>query len=235
MGVTVGGYKMNRFIDETGNKYGMLTVVERDNRPRKATKSKPKTYWMCECECGKITSVQAYNLRSGNTKSCGCIKRKSASRINVKHNMSRLDDGVIRPEFNAWVGMKTRCYNKNRPEYERYGGRGIKVCDRWLNSFENFYNDMGARPSPKHSIDRIDVNGDYEPSNCRWANDTIQSRNQRISKSNTTGFRGVSFSKTENRFLVTISANKQSVYIGKFKDLKSAIKARKEAETKFWK
>lgn len=226
---------MNKFIDETGNRYGMLRVLKRDTRPRKPTKSKPKTYWMCKCDCGKIISVQAYNLRCGQTKSCGCYHKKRTSETSITHGMSRFSDGKIRPEFNAWIGIKTRCYNKNRPEYERYGGRGIIVCDRWLDSFDNFFEDMGARPSPKHSIDRIDVNGDYEPSNCRWTTDTIQARNQRISKRNTTGVRGVCFSKTENRYLVTIRVDKKNIYIGKFKTLNEATEARKKAEEKYWK
>ncbi len=225
---------MGKFIDETGNRYGMLTVLERDTRPRKPTKSKPKTYWLCKCDCGKVISVQAYNLRSGQTKSCGCYHKERTSETSTTHGMSRFPDGTIRPEFNAWVGMKTRCYNKNNRAYDRYGGRGIEVCDRWRNSFENFFEDMGPRPSPKHSIDRIDVNGDYEPSNCRWATDTIQARNQRTSKRNTTGVRGVSYSRTEDRFIAEIRINKKKIYLGKFKNLNEAAEAREEAEKKYW-
>lgn len=84
------------------------------------------------------------------------------------------------PEYKAWFEMKRRCYNKNRKGYKNYGGRGIKVCDRWLESFENFYEDMGDRPSPNHSLDRIDVNGNYEPSNCKWSDRTEQNYNQRF-------------------------------------------------------
>lgn len=225
---------MGKLIDETGNKYNRLTVLERDFSTEASQKKRAKTFWKCECYCGEIAIVPAYDLRKGLTKSCGCLRMENAGNMSKTHNMSRFSDGTIRPEFNAWIGIKTRCFNKNSKAYDRYGGRGIKVCDRWKESFENFFLDMGERPSPKHSIDRIDVNGNYEPENCRWADDTQQCRNQRISKSNKTGVRGAYLCKRTNRFVVSITVNKKVKYLGKYDTIEEAAKARADAENKYW-
>jgi len=128
------------------------------------------------CHCGNLFIASMEHVKSRHTNSCGC----SPNHL-VKHGHCFITDkGKSTPEYSAWLKIKCRCYNKKNKRYADYGGRGIKVCDRWLESFENFIEDMGFRPSSKHSLDRFpDVNGNYEPSNCRWATSKEQNRNRR--------------------------------------------------------
>lgn len=161
--------------------------------------------------------------------SCGCSKKRHKE----SHGSNRT------PEYVAWIGMIERCYNVNHPSYEYYGARGVEVCNRWLNSYENFLEDMGRRPEPEYSLDRIDVNCNYEPNNCRWADKTTQSRNQRVSKANTSGFRGVNKSSRKYadnipRWQVRISTDKGRLNLGTFKDFEEAVQVRKDAELKYW-
>jgi hypothetical protein len=131
----------------------------------------------CRCECGTVKNIQATSLsrRSNPSKSCGCLRREGGP---ITHGATK--HGQATPEYRAWIGMKQRCYWKSFAQFRDYGGRGITVCDRWRNSFENFLADMGPRPTPGHSLDRFpDVNGNYEPSNCRWATIAEQHRNRR--------------------------------------------------------
>lgn len=175
----------SRIIDLTNMKFGRLTPI------RFVGRKNDRTLWECVCDCGNHTIVGYSNLVSGITKSCGCYdvecklqrnkdRRKSATSEEFRCFQSISDH----PLYGIWSSMVTRCSNPNRKHYDSYGGRGIKVCDRWLgeNGFENFVHDMGERPSLKHSIDRIDVNGNYEPSNCRWATTKEQCRNKRTTK-----------------------------------------------------
>ena len=135
-------------------------------------------------------------------------------------------------EYNTWRSIKKRCYKLNNASYKDYGGRGITMCDRWFDSFENFFADIGPRPSPKHSIDRIDVNGNYEPSNCRWATVLQQVTNKR--RKPNTGVTGIMLNEVSKKFRVYIMCKKQRFHVGCFKTLEDAIEARKEAEQKYW-
>lgn len=148
--------------------FNRLTVVKATVR-----KTGNKTIYECTCTCGNIVFTDKYKLQSGHTKSCGCFKLDNLSVIKFKHGKSKT------PEYKAWSGMKERCNNATYKGYRYYGGRGIKVCDRWSESFENFFLDMKNKPSSKHSLDRIDVNGNYSPDNCRWATTSQQSANRR--------------------------------------------------------
>ena len=127
-------------------------------------------YFLCECVCGIQKSIQLGNLRNGSSKSCGC---------EYNHGMS----GTV--EHGTWLRIKSRCCNENDQKFYRYGGRGIKVCNEWLNSFESFFMDMGNRPKDCTSIDRIDNNKGYFKENCRWADDKTQARNKSNTKLNT--------------------------------------------------
>ena len=151
---------------QPGEKFGRLTVI------RKSLLHK-HCRLVCLCSCGRITTVRQSQLRVGKTKSCGCLSSELVIMRNMKHNLSHSI------EHNAWLAMKGRCYNKNNSKYYRYGARGISVCPQWVNSFETFLQDLGERPQyPKHmSLGRIDNDGNYEPSNCRWETAAQQASN----------------------------------------------------------
>lgn len=155
-------------IQMIGKKFGKLLVL---GRAKDGNRGEVK--WICACDCGEKAEIRGMHLRNGKTKSCGCLTVKKTINRMTKHGMART------PEYTAWKNMKRRCYAPGSTNYKNWGGRGIAVCDSWLKSFDNFYKDMGDRPSPSHSLDRIDNNGDYNKSNCRWATPDEQSVNKR--------------------------------------------------------
>ena len=160
---------MGQVMDMSGQKFHWLTVIKRADNDKYG-----QAMWLCACDCGAKSAVRGSLLRRGNTKSCGCWNSVSLANLKRTHAMR------YSPEYSSWRNMKNRCLNKNVDAFKYYGGRGITVCDRWLESFENFYEDMGLRPTPEHSIDRLDSNGNYEPSNCKWSTKKEQMRNTRV-------------------------------------------------------
>ena len=167
----------------TGERFTRLTVLgealEKDNRGN--------VRWICRCSCGNFLKANGNNLRSGHTQSCGCLRKEIASELkaNTKHGLSHDKNGKITKLYAIWTTMKQRCHNSNTKQYKYYGARGIKVCDEWKNDYMNFYNwamKNGYREGL--TIDRIDVNGNYEPDNCEWVTKSENTRRMHESKKN---------------------------------------------------
>lgn len=154
--------------DLVGQRFNQLTVVRFIGRVN------DRTRWLCKCDCGNYSDVEQYTLINNKIKTCGCANSKTGEESHLfVHGLAGTYICSI------WHAMLARCYNPSTREYKNYGGRGITVCERWRNSLNDFADDMGERPTPQHSIDRIDNDGNYEPSNCRWATAQEQNRNNR--------------------------------------------------------
>ena len=166
---------MSKINDLTGKRFGRLTVIKYYGSNKNG-----KSLWLCKCKCGNNKIVLGNSLVTSLTKSCGCYNKEHSKKIHSTHNMS------YSKLYKVWQGMKTRCYNPKFIYYNNYGGRGIKICDEWLNDFGKFY-DWTINNGYKEglTIDRINNDGNYEPSNCRWITRAEQNRNQRKSKSRT--------------------------------------------------
>jgi hypothetical protein len=163
-------------VPETGSRFGRVTVLGESLEPNRRV-----GVWVhVRCDCGTEFVVYARQLREERTRSCGCLRLELSSARAMRHGHAT--GKGISPEFRVWTGAKTRCFNDRAPSWPRYGGRGITMCDRWRDSFAAFLADMGERPSPDHSLDRIDNDGPYSPGNCRWATREQQGGNKRNSR-----------------------------------------------------
>lgn len=184
-------YQPHPLVDLTGKIFGRLTVLKRDfekEQQRRLSGAKERVYWLCKCSCGSITSVRSEQLKTGGTKSCGCYNLTGECKASKTHGKSRT------PEYRCWQKIKDRCFDSTNKFYSYYGGRGITMCDGYRNSFDNFYSDLGDRPTKNHSIDRVDNEGNYSCGKCdqcannkwsmnlKWSTRQEQSRNTRAVK-----------------------------------------------------
>lgn len=164
----------SRFVDISNKTFGMATVLGFAGEDR--TTKQVRNLWWCQCKCGTVFKPRGDHLKSGNTTNCGCVRRIAVG--NACRTHGHCNNRQHTTEYRIWCAIIQRCTTAACPGYKHYGGRGITICDRWRESFELFFSDMGQRPKG-HSIDRIDVNGNYEPSNCRWTTHREQMQNTR--------------------------------------------------------
>ena len=196
-----GDYPKPILIEDLGTMY-----------PTESSKQK-RRFGLYKCGfCGEEFRTHIRYINNGITKSCGCYLKKKVKERRLTHNLTNTKI------YNIWRNMKARTLNPNHKQYKDYGGRGIKVCEEWLD-IQNFYNwamSNGYEENKGLSIDRIDNDGGYSPENCRWTTITIQNRNRRIGKDNTTGFKGVSYRKDENKYIAYISVKPKRIHLGSF-------------------
>ncbi|MDR6555431.1 AP2 domain-containing protein [Paenibacillus qinlingensis] len=208
------------FIDLTGMTFGRLTVIKLTDK---------RSTWLCKCICGEEKYILGNNLRRGLTKSCGCLRKENSSELHVTHGKTKIKRSS---EYNTWTNMIQRCTNPKYTSYIDYGGRGITVCKRW-EDFETFFEDMGKKPTSNHSLDRTNVDGNYEPNNCKWATLEEQARNKRFIR-NKTGYRGVYYHRKKRIWQASIRVEGKNISLGYFKNPEEASKARMDGEIKYW-
>lgn len=211
--------------DITGQKYARWTVLGPAGKDKRGV-----ARWFCQCECGTERDINEINLKYGNSLSCGCLNRERVIKTHTKHGMHETRF------YNIWRSMLNRCRSPKNTRYEDYGGRGIIVCDNWI-KFENFRDDLyekylehvklyGERNT---SIDRLNVDGNYELSNVKWATVSEQSINKRKQSNNTSGFAGIT--SRDGKWVARINFKGECKYLGRFDTKEEAVKARKQAET----
>lgn len=216
--------KTQRVKVNVGDVYGQLTITKLIGSILYS--GKKRKFWQCRCKCGIVVDLLEDFLKKKtlSEKSCGQCKEESFYKKTIK-------------ERNSWRSVVFRCYNPVCSSYKDYGGRGISVCDRWNpekgGSFMNFYEDMGERPEGM-TLDRIDPDGNYEPSNCRWATNSEQNVNKRRTGKPTSGKAGVNWHKKSCKWEVKISDNGKQIGLGMYDDFETAVKVRQDGELKYY-
>jgi hypothetical protein len=231
MGMTnsCGSHPKGRSIrDLQGQRFGRLVAVS-----LAYVSSRKTAMWSCVCDCGKTVVVLGTHLTNGHTTSCKCLQLEMFARLTTRHGQARRSG--YSGAYRSWTDMIKRCTNPNTEFWKNYGGRGITVCPKWQ-QFEGFFEDVGPRP-PKLSLDRKNVDGDYQKSNCRWTNSIVQGRNQRVRVDNRTGVRGVTIAN-RNRYKAGLKVGGKRIHLGYFPmspaGLEAAKAARLLAEDLYW-
>jgi len=210
-------------LNLVGDRYKRLEVLSFSHKNKYK-----QNVWKCLCDCGETTLVIGAELRNGRSGSCGCLQREAVS----THNLTS------HPLYNIYNGIKQRCYTEECVAYSGYGGRGIIMCERWADAssgLQSFIEDMQESHIEGLEIDRIDVNGNYEPSNCRWATRTGQMRNRRGNKESTSKYKGVSWHSQQNKWRARITVDGKTIFIGLFTDEEEAAKAYNKYALEFFK
>lgn len=215
---------LKNLVDRTGEVYNGNEFLRRIERSENFKPTHMK--WIVLCHCGEEYESVAYSITSGKTRSCGCLRKKMMTTHGVAD--TRL--------YKIFSGMKQRCNNPRNTNYKNYGGRGIKVCEEWMNGgFQEFQKwALSSGYSEKLTIDRIDVDRDYEPSNCQWTTMNEQTRNKRVKTSSVSGCTGVNPTEIPGKWRARIRVDTKEIPLGRFFDIREAVKARKEAEIKYW-
>lgn len=213
------GQQKYQIKDLINQKYNRLTIIG-EAKPYISPRGKKYRKVLCQCECGNYKEIRLGGLRSGNTKSCGCLQKENLNKL--KHGYSKRNKR--HPLYSVWANMKARCYNSNRKRYKDWGGRNIKVCNEWINDPEIFITwALKNGWKKKLLIDRINNDGDYESNNCRFIDAGLSNRNTRLLRlDNISGYRGVSWDKVNKKWRVSISINNKHKHLGYFNSPKLA-------------
>ncbi|GIO26378.1 hypothetical protein [Ornithinibacillus bavariensis] len=220
--------------DYTGDKYGRLTLIKEVEPYIPPSRSYKARRYLCKCDCGNEIEAVLNAIRSGNTRSCGCVSREKTIKRNKES--SKYGEYKNHSHFSRWRGMIERCYYPNHRDYHRYGGRGIEVCSEWRNHPRKFINWIETESNWKDgenlTLDRIDYYGNYEPSNCIFSDYSKQSLNRGVFSSNTSGYPGVS--RHGDRWRSRITVNGKRIHLGVYDTKEEAIKSRMENELKYF-
>lgn len=218
--------------DLRGEVFSRLTVIDYAEHAVEPSGTK-RRQWVCECSCGNIRTVRQKDLISGNSKSCGCFNKEQTAK-SASERFESLAKYMVK-EYDAFSGMKTRCYNPNAESYPDYGARGIEVCEDWMHEggFLKFFDALGPAPTDSF-LDRIDPNGNYTPENCRWTTPSMSAFNKRKISRNTSGRTGVSWCSRMEKWKVHMRCEGKGLHLGYFSDFDEAVKVREAAELKYF-